>query len=295
MDCVVNSMFQKVKSLVAAAAACTMVAGFFPAQAEASRATLPHELGQVIYQKHGDRPNQIFIVGQSHRSASTGANGAHTVQAQAEIYRIGEWLIRTEGVGLLLPEGYFQRNAGGPTVADAAAPATLSPVLDNETLRAALSDTSSFVNADILLRNSFGVRLRQVEDEAIYRGVREFMQGGDGSLPAGWGEQLDYLQEIRSAALLQNIPDAVEAELGAGGISRKRAMFTLGMAHLDEIIRFLSEERITITPPPLSPASFREYSAMLKLLQQGYGVTVILPRTLIDDREALRMVRLDAI
>lgn len=302
MDCVVNHVLQKVgKMFVATAVAFTIVGGASLAGADlpkaAPRSLLPHEFGDVIYQKHPDRPNQIFIVGQSHRSAATGANGRNTVQAQAEIYRIGEWLIRQEGVRLLLPEGYFQRDPETVPVAStvSAVPLSEAPVLDNETLRVRLSDTSAFVNADMLLRNSFSVRLHQVEDEGIYRGVREFMQTAALGVPLGWDEQLDYLQEIRSAAMLQNVPAAIDAEFRAGTIAQKRAMFTVGMAHLDEIIRFFNDEKIEVTPPAVSPASFREYSAVLKLIQEGYGVTIILPRSLIEDREALKMVRLDTI
>lgn len=300
MDCVVNHILRKVgKTFLSASIAFAILGGASLAPAESTpavlRPTLPAEFGQVIYQKYGDRPNQIFIVGQSHRSAATGANGVNTVQAQAEIYRIGEWLIRNETVGLLLPEGYFQRRKGSAPAPAGGGAAVLDASLDSETLVAKLSDTSVFVNADILLKNTFNVRLQQVEDEGVYQGVREFMQSAGGQVPQGFDMQLDYLQEIRTAAMLQNVPAAVEAEYQAGGIGQKRAMFTLGMAHLDEVIRFLDREEIQVAAPPLSPPSFQDYSAVLKLLEAGYGVTVILPRSLIDDREALRMVRLDRI
>ena len=55
---------------------------------------IPDEYGTVVFQERPDLPNQIYIVGQCHRSGVTGANHELTIQAQAEIFRIGEWLIR---------------------------------------------------------------------------------------------------------------------------------------------------------------------------------------------------------
>jgi hypothetical protein len=69
-------------------------------------------------------------------------------------------------------------------------------------------------------------------------------------------------------------------------------MFTIGMAHVDEIIRFLRDGKIDIKAPPFSP-QHQDLQAILKLTEAGYGVTVILPRTLVEDREALRLANLN--
>ena len=306
MECVVKDTIRKVgKWCFGLMAVCFLAAGS-PALAQEARESfgkggpaLPSEFGEVIYQIHGDRPNQVYIIGQSHRSAATGANGSNTVKAQAEIFRIGEWLIEEQNVRLLLPEGYFNRR---PEVTKAAVEmvsneVTRGPRLDNETLHTMLSDTSIFVNADILLRNSFNIRLQQVEDERIYNAVRESMRSAheNAVIPAGFHHQVNYLQELRTAAMLQNIPVAVDREYRSGRISEKRAMFTIGMAHLSETIRFLEDGRIRIAAPPAGAVSadLPDFAAVMDLLDAGYGVTVILPRTLIDDREALRLVRLD--
>ncbi len=307
MNCVVNPILRKVGMCVTAVFALSLLSGV-SAMAEhvdsAMTPVIPQEFGQVIYQKHGDRAKQVFIIGQSHRSAATGANGTHTVRAQAEIYRIGEWLIHRENVGLLLPEGYFRREtqrAPVQLVSVDGATTLRTPLLDTETLYAKLSDTSAFVNADILLRDNYNIRLQQVEDEGIYWGVREFMRAAHerrGNLPAGFSRELNYLQEIRTAAMLQNIPAVIEEEYRKGMIPARRAMFTVGMAHLNETIQFLQDETIHVSAPPAGTASYdsyKDYTDILNLLEAGYGVTIILPRTLADDREALRMVKLDAI
>ena len=71
---------------------------------------MPAEYGDVVYQLNPEKPDQVFIIGISHRDSLTLANDANTSNVQAEVYRIGEWCIRNEGVELLLPEGFF-RNA----------------------------------------------------------------------------------------------------------------------------------------------------------------------------------------
>lgn len=272
------------------------------AQAPSAGLALPAELGEVVFALPGTSDRQIYIIGHSHRSARTGANGAYTIKAQAEVYRIGEWLIRQEDVQLLLPEGFFKRQP--------AAAASTGGIPRGEVIKAAislehqdlvekLSDTSVFVNADMLLRANYHIQLQQVEDTEIYQAVSRYLHLSndmrDTHLAGLLDVELDFLQEIRSAAMLQNIPDAVEFELQMGNIDNRQAMFTVGMAHVDEIIRFLRAGRIDLAPPALTFASYQEHQAMLRLIEEGYGVTVILPRSLIDNQEALRLANLSSI
>lgn len=104
--------------------------------------------------------------------------------------------------------------------------------------------------------------------------------------------ELDYLQERRTAAMLQNIPDAVEAEIQSGHIQSRKAVFTIGMNHLDETIRYLQEDRISIASP-LAGTPAGDYEARLLLSDRDYGVTVILPRALLEDKQALHLTKLD--
>ncbi|MBE0599455.1 MAG: hypothetical protein IH614_19620 [Desulfuromonadales bacterium] len=262
---------------------------------------LPSEIGEVIFQIPGQDDRHIFIIGHSHRSARTGANGNYTIRAQAEVYRIGEWLIRKENVQLLLPEGFFKRRPTAEVVAGAPAKGALvqTAALDHQVLVEKLSDTSVFVNADMLLRANYQIQLHQVEDAEIYQAVSRFLHLADDMrdthLAGLLDLELDFLQEVRSAAMLQNIPDAVEFELQTGNIDNRRAMFTVGMAHVDEIIRFLREGQIAISPPSMTFDSYQEHRALLKLIKEGYGVTVILPRSLVDNQEALRLANLNNI
>lgn len=260
---------------------------------------VPSEFGDIVFQTPGHSDRQVFIIGHSHRSARTGANGSHTVRAQAEVYRLGEWLIQRENVRLLLPEGFFRRQPEVTPVPAAfgAEEVSKGQILDHQTLVERLSDTSVFVNADILLKSNYRIRLQQVESDEIYQSVNEFLRlmdqaSGTIVIPGKQELELDYLQEIRSAAILQNIPEVIEKEFQQGTIAERKALFTIGMAHVDEIVRFLREGRIDIKAPQ-SAADRQDLQAILKLAEAGYGVTVILPRSLVEDQEALRLANLN--
>jgi len=70
---------------------------------------VPAQYGEIIYRFNEKNPSQIFIIGIGHRDALTCRNGENTSRVQAEIYKIGDWLIHHQGVELVLPEGFFQK------------------------------------------------------------------------------------------------------------------------------------------------------------------------------------------
>lgn len=248
---------------------------------------LPSELGTIVYQKNPERPLQVFIIGNSHRSSASGENGRQTVPAQVETYRIAEWLIRQHQVDLLLPEGYFGRQERIESV---------EAIVRHDTaaLEEALADTSTFINADLLLQRNYGIALHQIEDRNLYRHARDHLHTGLQSghrLPASFGLELEYLQERRSAAILQKIPDVINAAYHQGQIAQPRAILTIGMSHLDEIIKFLKMERMEILAPPIGASGFQDYKETLDLLAQ-VGVTVIVPGTLLLEGEGMNLAGL---
>ncbi len=261
-----------------------------------STPAIPYEYGKVIYQKNGDRDQHLYIICQSHRNAATGENSRNTAKVQAEIYRIGEWLIRNEQIELLLPEGFFRRKGGMKQTAglveysrDAnVRQPSYSP--DDQALERLLTDTAVFTNADKLLKQYYNVKLQQVEDEQLYFSILDFLYQPERQQKGLAGsdlEELDYLQERRSAAMLQNIPDIIDNEWRDGNICRKKAIFTIGMAHANEIIQFLKEGKIEITVPRTGA---KDDLGELNLVKGHYGVTVILPRGLAEDQEALALL-----
>ena len=248
---------------------------------------LPSELGTIVYQKNPERPLQIFIIGNSHRSSASGKNGRQTVPAQVETYRIAEWLIEQHQIELLLPEGFFGRQEKTETIDaivrhDAAA------------LEEALADTSTFINADLLLQRNYGIALHQIEDKNLYRHARDHLHAGlEGGyrLPASFSLEFEYLQERRSAAILQKIPDVINAAYHQGQIAQPRAILTIGMSHLDEIIKFLKMERMEILAPTIGASGFQDYKETLDLLAQA-GVTIIIPSALLLEGEGMNLVGL---
>lgn len=251
-------------------------------------AGLPADLGVIVYQKNPERPLQVFIIGNSHRSSASGENGIHTVPAQVQTYRIAEWLIRQHQVELLLPEGYFGRQERTGSF-----DATVR--LDGATLEETLADTATFINADLLLHRNYGIGLHQVEDRDLYRNAREYLFTGlqnGSSWRAPFGLELAYLQERRSAAILQKIPAIITAEYRQGHIAQPRAILTIGMTHLDEIIKFLETERIEIPAPQPGVSGFPAYSEKLEQWAEEVGVTVIVPRAILDAREMMALATL---
>jgi hypothetical protein len=164
--------------------------------------------------------------------------------------------------------------------------------LDTGQLRELLSDTGTFVNADMLLRSRYPFCTAQVEDEALYQDVTGVLRELKGSRSNPTRERLDLLnfyQDKRTAVLLRNIPTAVESAFERGSIRNKKAIFTIGLAHVPATLRFLEEDADLSSflgdSDPQGPHP-------LIGLQQDFGVTIILPRTLAEDAEVLRLTRL---
>lgn len=256
--------------------------------------TLPGQYGAIIYRTNEQSSGQLFIVGISHRDAENQLNHHNTAQAQLEIFRIGEWLHRNLDLELLLPEGYFKGGESGSFRGDNAA----AGEMDTDLLYARLADESRYVNAEMLLMEQFGMHATQVEDRNRYDAVCNCL----GELtkksctPLQMEAKLDelqYLQVMRTARMLQKIPSAIEIELRAGTIRNRYAMLTIGMNHIQDIIRYLQKNTIAITPPEREDDRMESYTTELDLLRKGYGITVIIPRTLADDQQLLQATHLD--
>ena len=242
----------------------------------------PADIGKIVYRKNAGSSHQLYIVASSHRSPITGANNDQTVQAQIETFRIGEWLIRQRQVDLILPEGFFGKWKGSGAARER------MTLFDGKILEEKLADTTVFTNAEMLLHQNYGVRLRQVEDREMYGSVKNFLceslERGTVLSPS-FGTELEYLQKRRSAIILQRIPAIIEAEQKEGNLEVAGAMLTIGLAHLDEIIQFLEDGEIRIPAPQNSGSDSRGFSSELELAKKEVGVTVIVPRVLIEQFE----------
>ena len=262
---------------------------------------LPSERGEVVFSCNQKSPNQIYIIGMGHRDTLTHANSSNTVKSQIEVYRIGEWLIQKEGLELLLPEGFFSKEAlveKEDLISTAASENGTRVSFDTKTLEEKLGQENVYINAEMLLMESHSIKSRQIEDINLYNAARENInlleKYGDDTYESLFIKSgLDYLQERRSAAMLQKIPELIDSEYRAGRIKNKKAILTIGMSHLSGIIKYLKQNRIEIYSPAFT--SYDDYLSGVKLLENNFGVTIIIPRTLADNRELLKLTRLDGI
>jgi hypothetical protein len=261
-------------------------------------AALPPEYGEVIYCCNEKSPSQLFIIGMSHRDSITRLNGLNTSRVQAEVYKLGEWLIRNRGLELLLPEGFFRKKPQAPRkiFPTAGRNDTHPAPLDIKILEERLSDTTSFINAEMLLMRNYHLRTQQVEDPKWYDAVANFIRKLAASKNANdyylVRSELDYLQERRTAAMLQEIPGIIDAEYQQGSIKGRKAFFTIGMSHLYKIIKYLDANKIKIYSPLADSNQNGNYVADLNLRRENFGVVIIIPRTLADDQRILEINRL---
>ena len=264
---------------------------------------MPSEYGEVIYRINPQSPKQLYIIAISHRDPDSGANSGTTVQTQMEIFRIGEWLKNTTHLNLLLPEGYFNgtkaRSIDTPSAIQAISHSE-PELLDNALLHKRLAADKPFVNAEMLLMEYLSFHASQVEDRNIYDAVRNSLgnlktSNAQHTSPADNVAEIKYLQEIRTAQLLQAIPTVIEDEFQSGAIGDRSALFTVGLNHIKDIFRYMENDRIHIASPQKSNIQPDILSPKLHLTESGYGVTIIIPRTLANNRKLLQMTRIDQI
>ena len=265
---------------------------------------IPAQYGEIIYRGNEKSPSQLFVIGMSHRDSLTRRNGNQTSRVQAEVYKIGEWLIHNRELELLLPEGYFAGKAGkieneSLTVALEKKRDCPAPV-DMDTLEEILSDNRTLVNAEMLLRDNYPtLKIRQVEDRALYetakKRITELIDQRDSCDYLLLRSELDYLQERRTAAILQRIPGIVNEEFQQGHIKGRVAILTIGMYHAHKIIRYLNDHKITVYSPLDKSGKGEDYTAELNLEKEKFGVTIILPKTLVNNQRILELNHLDKI
>ena len=213
-------------------------------------------------------------------------------------------MIHQQGVELLLPEGFFANKTAkieAKKIKTGSGKTKCVGVPEMKEIEGRLADNKTYVNAEMLLNENHPLRLRQVEDENLYFAAREGLVklvNTDNKNSCEYltaKSQLDYVQERRTAALLQRIPGIVDEEFQQGNIKTKKAIFTIGTSHIYKIIEFLNKGRIDIYSPMLASSKGEDYSAELNLRKENFTVSVIIPRALADDPKVLEMNGLDKI
>ena len=255
--------------------------------------SLPSKYGTVIYRYNEQSSKVLYIVGISHRDSISRQNGANTVKTQCEVYNIGKWLKQHRGLDLLLPEGFFDTDAS----ISSSRPSVVSPLPDDFSPEKLLADNSCFINAEMLLMQHFHMPACQVEDRKLYTAVLSRLAKlenahTDPSRLPELERQITRLQKERTAAILRNIPSVIKAEFHRGAIATEKALFTIGLNHIPAILKSLKDDKIHIDNPDSPALSQGTHSADLKLKEKGFGVVVIIPHTLIQDKSVLKMTNL---
>ncbi|HSB04771.1 MAG TPA: hypothetical protein VLK23_06205 [Thermodesulfobacteriota bacterium] len=290
-------------SLVAIGAAFSLLLSLIPSIAENHQ--FPGEYGEVIHRSNEKSPNQLFIIGMSHRDSLTRLNGNRTSRVQAEVYKIGDWLVHDQGLQLLLPEGFFSKTPARlqekkvKTKAENGSKCG-TDLSDMRAIEERLSDNNIFVNAEMLLNERHHMRIRQIEDEKSYEAARSSVQklvncGNNSRDYLAVKSELNYLQEKRTAAMLQRIPGVIDEEFRQGTIIARKALFTIGMSHLHKIIEYLNKGRIKIFSPLIASNESEDYIADVNLLKEDFGISIVIPRMLANDQKILEMNKLDKI
>ena len=276
-----------------------LLLGGFLSAAEAGSGACPPEFGKILHECNPTSQKQLFIIGMGHREALTGANGHRTAKIQAEVYKIGEWLIRQEGVELILPEGFFKspgrEKASGPAPSDFERRRQAEP-LDLKTLEIKLSDKTAFINAEILLKRTHPIVLQQVEDKKCYEEVGSLMGKlfGGGCSPDEYARtkaELDSLQDKRTAVMLQKIPEIIDREYEEGRIKTRKAIFTIGLSHIPPLLKYLNDGGIRFSSPHAGNHNFQE----LNLHREKFRVSILIPRSLAEDSKVLESYNLERI
>jgi hypothetical protein len=257
---------------------------------------LPPSYGKVIYRYNEKSPKKLYIIGISHRDCQSRLNGSNTAKTQVEVYRIGEWLTRNRQIDLLLPEGFF--NPSNAT--DDLHHIRQSIRTNNSTIEKKLTDDSHFVNAELLLMEHLQMPACQVEDKGLYDAVlnRVLKLSDEANDPAdclSLRTEIEYLQEKRTATILQKIPAVIEKNFQNGKIGSENALFTIGLNHIDTIIKYIEQKAIHIQPPSTNSPIKDDYVADLALLKEGFGIIIIIPQTLVNDQEALKVTKLSGV
>jgi hypothetical protein len=255
--------------------------------------SLPSKYGKIIYRYNEQSSKILYIVGISHRDSISRQNGVKTVKTQCEVYKIGKWLNRHRGLNLLLPEGFFDT----VTSISSSRPSVGSPLPDDLSLEKSLADNSRFINAEMLLMQHLHMLACQVEDQKLYDAVFDKLA----KLEDAYTDPLDHLhlerqitclQEERTATILQNIPSVIKAEFHKGAITTEKALFTIGLNHIPTILKYLKDDKLHIDNPASPGPSHNTHFADLNLKDKGFGIVIIIPHTLIQDKDVLKATNL---
>lgn len=270
--------------------------------------------GRIVFQIRPEAPNQIYIVGQLHEHPFTEEADQETIETQRDIYRVGERLIKERGLELVVLESLYRdtsyedlnealRRFGkilqrGNVLNAMKVDNHLERILDTEVEGISSPEGPRLLQASAgyWLASTHKLRVVGAEDAKLHSLALEAAKlvVRTGRLAAQRVEEArigkyrlgqvtilnpyDHLNQLRTAYILHNTPLVMEREQAAKHISRQQALVVIGADHIRDCIRFVRNDYLkvlaypgSIVPPLDQPLGYA---------QAGYGVTVIMPRTI---------------
>ena len=264
-------------------------------------------VGIVVKRVNPDAPNQIYYIAQDHRNPITGKSTEQVVKTQREIYRICEYIYLRRDLNLFFDESFnsdtdYNRNTINAITAyqigdenanalrQKPSDATLEAILGNDSLVKKTPWGSQDINGLALLGLKYYLNIQGVRDWRLARLVIQNQSELELSL-------FSHLVEFSTGLELQTIPQIIEREIKAERSRYRNAVVLSGLAHMDELYKYLDQGKIAVEPvkrndlPKLNREGIDDkiinllISGMnepLKLLQQGYGIAIIFPQTLFE-------------
>jgi len=258
--------------------------------------------GRIVYQTRPEAPNQIYVVGQWHEHPITKAVTPEVIRVQSEIFRIGERMVKKRSLELILLEGIFEgesqevRNENVRKIRGALQKEGLLESMhtfDDTTLERLIDiRKKGIINAQggYWLAIAYGLTIQGADDADLHRlelqtiGGKYRVSGLSGVVRTAAGKVIqefvaidDYLNQLRTAYTLLNTPRIIEQEYAAKRIKQRKALMVIGAEHIPDCIEFVKNDHARCIPPSSSKAP--PLDQPLGYAAAGYGVTIIMPRT----------------
>lgn len=256
--------------------------------------------GRIVFQIRPEAPHQLYIVGQIHATPLTNRIDPETIETQTEIYRIGQRLVKD--LDLVLLEGEtanmvhtdhndnrrmirddFQRhNFLNDIVTGKMLPKLMRTNVAKEKIPAEQGGYWLAVAYDLDIQGAEDEKLHKLALEYVKLKVRTTRVAFDAMEVSDveyiTDNAFNHINQLRTVYILVNTPKVIEREYAAQRITRKNALVIIGANHIADCVQFVKDDHVRSTPPPESNAP--PLNQPLGYAQAGYGVTVIMPRTI---------------
>jgi len=218
------------------------------------------QYGSIIFQYNGATPQTCYVIGQAHRNLFfKDADESMVPRTQLEILRIIERIYSSEGAQLVLREGmgngvewdqmYEQIASGIKKTADS--------IRYDDARTIQVFNKIEDMDAIMLAGATTPITVRSAEDATLLAISNRLCKTWATMPREQRAQELNLhesknaqafiaVSEYRSARILQNMPSIADEAYSSGQIRNKSAIIVIGLAHLDEMIRFVRNGQIQL-------------------------------------------------